>query len=313
MIPYSDMTASQSSDYTNDDHQPPRGLASAALTADPLNSWPGTCTHTNDGFHEWWNVSFGMAYSVSAVTLTNRRWAGSSERLNEIDIYVANITGDFLCASNVAVSAGATKMITCVGHNIRSIHLQQRSRSNPRPMTLCGFKAYGEVSNPNDNATPANRYDDNATSEDDWATPEDDNATTAECVNTNGAASGRGAIPGAMGRFHNCDAIAQIVVMREAFGSPETLAQYCEYFGRYADDDDFTVNDMCCGCKVADDWATPEDDNATAEDDWATTAMPRQRTTTRPRQPPTATPQQPTTGGGHEEAWEVRATVRKVH
>merc|ERR1712166_1569926 len=84
------------------------------------------------------------------------------------------------------------------------------------------------------------RYDDNATSEDDWATPEDDNATTAECVNTNGAASGRGAIPGAMGRFHNCDAIAQIVVMREAFGSPETLAQYCEYFGRYADDDDFT-------------------------------------------------------------------------
>merc|ERR1719272_1715840 len=130
----------------------------------------------------------------------------------------------------------------------------------------------------------ANRYDDNATSEDDWATPEDDNATTAECVNTNGAASGRGAIPGAMGRFHNCDAIAQILVMHEAFDTPETLAQYCEYFGRYADDDDFTVNEMCCGCKVADDWATPEDhnampaddnatpavDNATSADDWAT-------------------------------------------
>jgi len=132
-------------------------------------------------------------------------------------------------------------------------------------------------------------------------------------VNTDGAASGRGAHPGALGR--NCDAIGQLLGVSLSRG---TLSQYCDYAGQYADDDDFTVNDMCCACKVADDWATPEDDNATPEDDnataedWATTAMPRQRTT-RPRQPPTATPQQPTTGGGHEEAWEVRATVRKVH
>merc|ERR1711957_77025 len=101
----------------------------------------------------------------------------------------------------------------------------------------CGCKVADDWATPedhnampaDDNATPAV---DNATPADDWATPEDDNATTAECVNTNGAASGRGAIPGTMGRFHNCDAIAQIVVMREAFDTPETPAQYCEYFGQ---------------------------------------------------------------------------------
>mmetsp|Transcript_31554 Transcript_31554/g.50333 ORF Transcript_31554/g.50333 Transcript_31554/m.50333 type:complete len:731 (-) Transcript_31554:155-2347(-) len=129
MIPYSVMTASQSSEAHG-------GGASKALTTTADGDWPGTCTHTHsdDQQSQWWKVSLIGLWTITSVTLTNRADC-CPERLQGVDIYV----GSTVCATGVSVAAGATLSITCHGTG-SEIKIQQTSSQY---LTICGFRAYG--------------------------------------------------------------------------------------------------------------------------------------------------------------------------
>ena len=125
-IPYSVMTASQSSTYGS-------ATAEKALTGSPQRTWPGTCIHTNSEAGAWWTVSLSGTWDVTSVQLSNR--AGCCpDRLQGIDVYVGNTK----CASSISVG-DETKTIPCVatGHSIKLQH------TGTNYLTLCGFAADG--------------------------------------------------------------------------------------------------------------------------------------------------------------------------
>ena len=130
-IPYSTMTASQSSNAQNTDD-------TEALVAAPDALWPGTCTHTQSEENAWWKVSLSGTWDVTSIRLTGR--AGCCpKRLQNIDVFVGNTK----CASDISVG-DATKVIPCVGTG-NIIKLQHRGTE---VLSLCGFTAKGALAAP---------------------------------------------------------------------------------------------------------------------------------------------------------------------
>jgi len=133
-IPYSAMTATQSSDYGWQNY----GVAALALTAAPQTTWPGTCTHTavKEEAAPWWKVTLNGVWHVHKVQLTSRDQC-CPERLQHVDIYV----GTTLCASDVSVGEGSTLTVPCdgIGSEIKVQH-----KDIITTLTLCGFAAFGE-------------------------------------------------------------------------------------------------------------------------------------------------------------------------
>jgi len=132
IIPYADMTASQSS----------RGwdsIPGRCLTANPQPAYPGTCSHTLDKIEsgDWWKVSLSGVYEIESVTITNRdsRGRGWEHRLDTVDIYV----GGHKCGETGEIGDGQTKTIPCVGTG-SEIMLKQRIQEW---VTICGFQAKG--------------------------------------------------------------------------------------------------------------------------------------------------------------------------
>jgi len=103
--------------------------APRAIDGNANNRWSsGSCTHTNTQSNPWWQVDLGSAQSISAVKVTNRGDCCGS-RLNGFTLSVDGQS----CATNVAISQGATKVVPCSGSG-QVIKIQVPRRT---PLTIC--------------------------------------------------------------------------------------------------------------------------------------------------------------------------------
>jgi hypothetical protein len=145
-IPYSEMTASQSStDYNTAKSGPSKPLTAFSVNC-CMGNEEGTCSQTRQpaqdseviaGRRAFWKVTLSRVWYVHSLRLTNL--AHSYGAGLEVDIYL----DDTRCAAGVDVDIGGTLTVPCVGtaSEIRLEKLVSVETSDRLP--LCGFIAYG--------------------------------------------------------------------------------------------------------------------------------------------------------------------------
>jgi hypothetical protein len=111
-----------------------RGIDGSAST----NYRSRSCTHTHQRQANWWEVDLGSIQNVKEIAITNRGDCCGS-RLSPFSIRV----GSSLCAQNVKIAQGETKIMKCegVGQKVRVENRRGPRRSVPGPaLTICEFR-----------------------------------------------------------------------------------------------------------------------------------------------------------------------------
>jgi len=113
------------------------GSASRAIDGNEKSAWGGgSCTHTSTHTNPWWQVDLGSSQAISGIRITNRGDC-CGQRLNGFSVLIDGKA----CATNVAISQGATKVLPCSGAG-KVIRVQTKKRD---VLTICELIVFGNT------------------------------------------------------------------------------------------------------------------------------------------------------------------------
>ncbi|XP_028324519.1 LOW QUALITY PROTEIN: fucolectin-like [Gouania willdenowi] len=124
-----------------------------AVDGNRANNWRDkSCAHTRKNRDPWWRLDLEQAYSISTVTITNRRDC-CPERLNGAEIRVGNSldsngNSNPRCAVVSSIPAGKSQSFTCNGMKGRYVNVVIPGRAEY--LTLCEVEVFGTLADQDD-------------------------------------------------------------------------------------------------------------------------------------------------------------------